>query len=704
MDRFAHIVVAHRKLIIALFLMLALVCAPLALMVKVNYNIVDYLPANAQSTQAINVMNMEFDAIVPNTKVMVHDVGLAEALEYKERFAAVEGVTAVMWLDDVVDLKQPLAFADESIVKNYYKDGTALFELTVRGGAEKAVVVELQDIVGPENAVGGESPSLAAAQSAAGSEVMGAFVVLIPAIILILVLSTSSFLEPILLLLSIGIAIVLNMGTNIIYGNVSFISNSVSPILQMAVSIDYAIILLHSFDDYLKQYSDPTIAMEHAIKTSFTAIFSSGAATFFGFLALVFMEFLVGADLGINLAKGIVFSIVSAMIFLPAVTLGCYKLIARTKHREFLPSSKNVYKVISKLAIPVVILVALAIVPSFLGQSRTDFLYGAESAAAGSRIQHDSENINEKFGTSNIFVLLVPKGDVATEERLSHKLEALEPVTAVLSYANTVSPQIPTAVAGAAVVSQFYSENYARLVVYTDVPSEGEIAFATVASVQEAAREFYGDEALSLGRTVNLYEMKDIVEEDDFRVNLIAIVSIVLVLLITFRSAILPFLLLLTIEAAIWVNLAIPYFQGTKISYIGYLVLSTVQLAATVDYAILLATTYLRNRKVLPRQEAIGAALGSTLKTIIVSASALSIAGFALFYTSTNPIVQDIGLMLGRGTLISFGFIVLFLPALLRAFDPLIGKTTWKANFFKSDAGNNRGHLGLLQKEDSHEN
>jgi predicted RND superfamily exporter protein len=361
---------------------------------------------------------------------------------------------------------------------------------------------------------------------------------------------------------------------------------------------------------------------------------------------------------------------------------------------------QNAYKVVSKLAIPVVVLVILLVVPSFLGQSRTDFLYGAESAAGGTRIQYDTEKIEGEFGKSNVFVTLVPRGDMASEQQLAQKLESLEHVTSVVSYANTVGVQIPTVVPGEAITSQFYSEHYARLIIYTDVPQEGDASFALVETVEDTAHEFYGESVLSLGRTVNLFDMKYIIEMDDFRVNLIALLSILLVLLITFRSALLPFLLLFTIEAAIWINLALPYFQGTNINYIGYLVINTVQLGATVDYAILLATTYMRNRKTLPKREAIGAALGSTLKTIIVSASALSVAGFALYFTSTNPIVCDIGLMLGRGTLISFGLVVLFLPALLRIFDPVIGKTTWKSGFVKQIPALHNGINALGVKED----
>ncbi|MDR2586875.1 MAG: MMPL family transporter [Coriobacteriales bacterium] len=693
MDRFASFIVHHRKAIIALFVVATLVCAPLTLFVKVNYNIVDYLPESSQSTTALKIMDEEFEDAIFNLQVMVHDVSLPEALEYKAQFAQVEGVTMVNWLDDVVDLKQPLAIADADLVKTYYKDGTALFELAVKKGAEQEAIAKLQDIVGPSNAVGGESSSLAAVQTAAVNEVLGAFAILVPAIIILLALSTSSWIEPLILLISIGIAIILNMGTNLAFGEVSFITNSVSPILQMAVSLDYAIFLLHSFADYRKEHEDPVVAMKHAIRTSFSTIASSGATTLAGFMALMFMQFLIGADLGTSLAKGIIFSFITSIVFLPAFTLGIYKLIDRTQHRPLLPSFENIHRVLFKLAIPVIAVVILALVPSYLGQSRTDFLYGAESGGGGSRAQFDTEKIEAEFGETNPIVMLVPRGDVAREQLLTRQLEGLSHVTSVVSYVKVVGATIPSDILDPSLVKRFYSEDYARFVIYTDVPAEGEVSFATMGDIREAGYELYGDEAYSLGRSMNLYDMKSVVQQDNLRVNLAAILAIFLVLLLTFRSLVLPFVLLLTIESAIWINLALPYFLDTSINYIGYLVLSTVQLGATVDYAILLTNTYLRLRKALPKREAIRRALGSSFKSILVSASVLSIAGFALLNTSSNPIVCDIGAMLGRGTLLSFTLVVCFLPALLLLLDPLIGKLTWRAGFLKP----------LHPKENSHE-
>jgi predicted RND superfamily exporter protein len=684
MNRIAEIIVKYRVAIIAVFLIAAAICAPMAMFVKVNYNIIDYLPASVESTKALTVLEQEYKDTIPNTDVMVHDVSIPQALEYKQRFGEVEGISSVIWLDDIVDVKQPLEIADKDTVESYYKGRTALFKLAMDKGSEKDALAALQEIVGPDNAVGGEAPMLAAVQNAAVNEVMGAFYIIIPAIIIILALSTTSWIEPLLLLFSIGIAIVLNMGTNLLFDDVSFVTSSVSPILQMAVSLDYAIFLLHSFADYRKQYGDAKVAMRHAIVTSFSTVASSATTTLFGFIALVFMQFHIGSDLGINLAKGIIFSFVTAMVFLPALTLGAYKLIDRTRHRPLMVSFRNIHRILSKLAVPVAALVVIAIVPSFLGQSQTTFLYGAESGGAGSRAESDSNKVKQAFGESNLVVMLVPRVNTALEQQLGEKLAALEHVTSVLSYPRSVGAQLPPEVLDPSITDQFLTASYSRFLIYTDVPAEGDSTFESMTVIRATAQSLYGDQALTLGRSASLYDMRGVVQSDNTRVNLIAIISIFLVLMLTFRSGVLPFLLLFTIETAIWINLAIPYFLGMNISFIGYLVLNTVQLGATVDYAILLTNTYMRNRKSMAKKPAVSAALGTSFKSILVSATTLTISGFALMGTSSNQIVVDIGSMLGRGTLLSFAMVVLVLPLLLTIFDPLIGRLTLGAGFMKT--------------------
>lgn len=682
MDRFSNIIIRHKKPVIVIFIAVALVCLFLLLFVDVNYNMVDYLPPDAQSTTALNIMNSEFTESMPNASVMAKNVSLTEALEYKQKLASIDGVTQVMWLDDMMDIKQPLEMGDTDTIEGFYKDGNALFSVTIAKGIEKEACNDILNLIGSDNALTGEAPALVFIQETTASTVVKALAILLPVVILILVLSTASWLEPLLFLLVIGISIVINMGTNIIFGEISFMTNSISPILQLACSLDYAVFLLHNFQDNRKKYTNVEDAMRHAMKESMSTVAASAATTLFGFLALLFMNFGIGADLGINLAKGIIFSFISVMVFLPALILCIYKMIDKTQHRAFMPSFGNVNRVLSKIAVPAVIIVSILIVPTFLGQGRTGFLYGNDTVDPNTRYGRDTVAVEQQFGKSTVMALLVPRGDVAKEQMLCDELEQLDRITGVMSYAANVGAVIPPEYLGDDITGQFYSENYARIIVYTDTPAEGDIAFKTVENINEKTKAHYGETFYTLGQSANLYDMKSIVQKDNVVVNLIAVIAIFIVLLVTFKSATLPFLLVLTIEAGIWINLAIPYFSGTPINFLGYLVVSTIQLGATVDYAILLTNTYLRNRRQMPKREAISVSLGGSFKSILVSALTLSTAGFTLFATSSNSAIADIGLLLGRGTLLSFAMVVCFLPTLLVVFDKAIEKITFKTKFF----------------------
>lgn len=684
MESFASFIVRRKKAVIGVFAALALICAVLQSFVSINYNMASYLPPDARSTKALDIMDAEFTQTLPNASVMIRDVSLMEAMEYKRLLAEIPGISEVLWLDDMVDILRPLEMYEPDVVEGFYKNGTALYSVAVREGAEIETTQSVQALIGEGNAFAGEAPDTATGQNATSSEALSAMLFLMPVIILILVLSSGSWAEPALFLANIGVAVLINMGTGVFLDSVSFMSYSVGPILQLACSLDYGIFLMHSFAANREKYADVNEAMKHSIRESLPTIAASSITTLFGFLALTFMNFRIGADLGLNLAKGIILSFIAAVTFLPAVTLAAYKLIDKTRHRPLMSEFKNIHRVLSKAAAPMIALVAILIVPCFLGQGQTGFVYGAESVAPQSRTYRDNLAIREEFGSETAAVLLVPRGDAVKERELCAALEELSHVTGVMSYVNYVGEAVPDEFLQADTRARFYGENYARIIVYTDTASEGDQAFQTVERIQQAGRDHYGEEAYSLGRSVTLYEMKMLVQRDNSYVNLIAVFSIFVVLLITFRSALLPILLILTIETGIWVNLSIPYFLGTEINFVGYLVISTVQLGATVDYAILLTTSYMRNRKLLPKREAIHSALGQSFKSILVSGITLASAGFILNATSTNPIVGDIGALLCRGTIFSMLMVSCFLPAMLTILDRVIEKTTLRPGFFKN--------------------
>lgn len=680
MGKLSHTVIRHKKLILTIFLAVTMVCAVFALQVRVNYNMVDYLPEDAQSTTAIKIMENEFEGEVSDARIMLADVSIREALEYKRKIESIDGVSAVTWLDDIIGLNTlettPLDFLDISILKNYYKDNHALMNLSVERGKEKVAVNAIYELIGQDNAAAGKAFNTAETQSMTVSEVTNAMLILIPVIFIVLIISTTSWVEPLLFLFTIGIAVVINMGTNFIFGEVSYITRTVSPVLQLAVSLDYAVFLLHSFNDN-RLLHKPHEAMLLAMKQAFPTIAASAATTVIGFAALVFMRFGIGADLGLNLVKGVLLSFISVMLFLPVVILICYKAIDKTKHGKFLPDFKKTGNFFMKTRIPFLILSLIVVIPCFLAQMNTGFTYGMGSITNATRIGKDTSKIEEKFGKENVLVLLVPKENAGKEAELCDTLSKIPHVTGVLAFVTVAGKEIPQGFVPEEVTEQFYSENFTRVILYTDTTEEGTDAFNTVQTVLDRASMHYNTYYLS-GQSATLYDMKNVVSSDTKLVNLIAAIGIFIVLLITTRSLIIPFLLLFTIETAIWINLSFPYFTGRPLSFIGYLIVSAVQLGATVDYAILYTNCYLVNRKTLSKKEAMAATIRDNLVSILVSATILSTAGFALAFTSTNPIISELGTLFGRGALLSFIMVAFVLPALLVMFDKVIQKTTLK--------------------------
>ena len=679
MDGLTRGITRHKKLVIAIFLVATVISAVLILGVSVNYDLTDYLPEDSESTIALDLMYEEFGSGVPNTRVMVRNLTLTGAVEMKEQIAQAPGVTGVMWLDDTQDMSTPIELMDSATVEQYWHDGTALYQVTIEEGRESEAVAALYEMLGSDVAISGNSANTASMQNLVVSEVVGAASILIPIIIIILLLTTTSWISPALFLLTIGVAVLINMGTNVVFGEISFVTQSVSPILQLAVSLDYAIFLLNSFGRHRQEVDSSETAMRLAIKESFSSIAASAATTLFGFMALMFMRFGIGSDLGLNLMKGIVLSYVSVMVFLPALALASVKLLDKTSHRPIIHTGKRLGRALVKVRIPALILVLIAVIPCYLAQTRADFLYGNGTPDTRTDYGRDTVAINEEFGESNALVLLVPRGDPGAEAKMAEELADIDHVTSVLSYAGTVGA-VPEGFLDESIVSQFYSDGYARIIMYTDTSEEGDEAFAVVEQVRATADKYYSESWLC-GQSANLYDMRDVVTADSTLVNWIAIGFIFLTLLVTFKSATLPFILLFVIEAAIWINLSVPYFADQPLVYIGYLVINTVQLGATIDYAILMTNGYTANRRTMGKREAVVATLNTNFESVLTSGVILTAAGLCLGFVSSLQVVAELGILLARGTVLSMAMVVLALPALLMLFDPLTARLTWKAGF-----------------------
>ncbi|HHU23451.1 MAG TPA: MMPL family transporter [Clostridiales bacterium] len=679
MTRVADWILNHKRFIVILTVAFLVISLVMMLAVDINYNLADYLPDDTPSSIALQVLKNSFGESVPNLNVFVPVENVPQALEYKAKLSGIDGVSAVLWLDDVADVTLPLEMLDQELVSAWYAAGGALYLVTVDEGRSVEVVEKASSIIGPDGAMSGEAADFSYIQTVTMKEIAQIMAYVVPLVLIVLLFATSSWLEPVLFLVVIGVAIVLNQGTNIFLGEISYVTQACSAVLQLAVSMDYAVFLLHSFARHRQETENVYIAMKKAMVESAPAIAASMLTTLFGFLSLCLMKFKIGPDMGLVLAKGILCSYITVVVLMPVLAVGTTKLLDKTRHRSFLPNFGGFARTVVRICAPVAILVLLLIVPSFLGQNSNEFVYGSSGMHGNdSYVKQESQFISEVFGQNQQMVLLVPEGDVVSEASLSRELEEIPAVTSVTSYASLVGAEIPDAMLDEALLGEFRRGGYSRIILYAATEPEGEEAFAVVEQIRNAAESYYGDSCHLVGLSVINSDMKDTVLGDNLIITIASIVSIGLVLLFTFRNLSIPVILLLTIESAIWINLAIPYFTGSQLNFIGYQIISAVQLGATVDYGILLTQHYLTIRDTMDKKTAVIESLSTAAPSVLTPALIIFAACQMLGIFSTNGVISELGSILGRGALISVAMVLLFLPAMLILFDGVIQKTTLK--------------------------
>ena len=692
-------IVNHKKTVIVAFVMAMIVSAVCSTMVNVNYDINDYLPDGTASTVALDTMNEEYDMSIPNARVMVSNLTVAQALEMKQKLSEIEGVEDVTWLDDVVDTDIPLETADKDTVENYYKDNKALFTVTINEHTRIETVNAIRDLIGDDNSMAGAAINTAIAAQATNKEVKNIIFLVIPICLAVLFLTSSSWIEPILLLGSIGVAILLNKGSNLMFGTISFVTNAAGGVLQLAVSMDYSIFLLHRFQEMREEGQAPKEAMINALCKSTGSILSSGLTTVLGFAALILMRFKIGPDMGLAMAKAIFLSLITVFVLFPVVLLYCYPLIDKTKHKSFLPDFGKFGQFVTKLMVPAVLVFVLFIIPCNLGQKENFFSYGSSQIfSTDTQIGRDTKIIEDTFGKSNNLVLMVPKGDLEKETELSKKLHDMPEVTSILSYVDNAGAEVPMDYVDNETLSKLISDNYSRLVLTVDADFEGEKTFNLIEEIRSLAKSYYGDKYLLAGESASTYDLMDTITKDNDRVNLIAIGAVFVVLLLSMKSITIPVILVLAIETAIWINLSVPYFTNDFVFYIAYLIISSVQLGATVDYAILLTSRYMEVRETASKKKTIVETLRSTTVSIMTSASILTIAGLLLWKISTHGILSQLGHLLARGTALSTLIVLFVIPGMLYIFDGLIQKTTVGVKFFnkkEKESYEKDGYKGL---------
>lgn len=668
-------ITGHCKSIVAVFILLAVVSAMLKPLVGVNYDIKDYLPEDSVSTVSLNVMQKEYEDGVPNARAMLTDVSVPEAIEYKDKIENVPGVDSVTWLDDSVNPAVPVEVMDEDLVDTYYKGGNALFQITIDKNRILTAVPEIEKIIGDDNALTGDAVSTAVATRSTIKEIRVITILAVILVLFILVFATKSWVEPLIVLASIGVAIVINSGTNIIFGEISFVTNAAGSILQLAVSLDYAVFLIHRYHKCRPSCSTARQGMIEALSKSGTSIISSGITTVIGFMALVLMRFQLGPDLGWALAKGVAISLISVFVFLPALYILLNNAVKKTLHRSFIPSFGRLGKLVTKVMVPCVLVFAVIIVPAFAASNANSYYYGpSEIFGSDTKLGSDTDKIEKIYGESDTYALLLPAGQVSQEKAVSEELHELEHVTSIISYVDSVGAEVPSEYLNEDIAAQLNSDSYTRMVINVDVGNEGETAFKTVDAVKKIAHKYYSSDYYLADSGASNHDLKNTVEEDMLKVNLLAIAAVYLILLFMMKSLFLPALLVISIETAIWINTAIPYVTGSSVFYIAYLIISTVQLGATVDYAIMLTDRYRECRLTLDKKESVAETIAWAVPSILVSGLALTIVGTLIGIISTHGLLAQLGVFIGRGAVCSMCIVFFVLPGLLYLFDKLFIK------------------------------
>ena len=666
-EKFYRSVIRHRKIVLALYMIAILLCLWLRTKVGVNSDLAAYLPEDSRSTVSLHVMKEEFTEKIPNARLMVRDISLREARQLKKRLEEIDGVLAVMWVTDSNYFNVPLEFMSESSLKRYYRDGNALYTLTLDTEKGSELLEEIRSQTDHKTVMAGEFVQNKFLVDSARREVIIIVVLAVLFAIFLLILTLDSYAEPFLLILCLVGAVILNAGTNIVMGTVSTMTNIAASVLQMAVSVDYFIFILHRYREFREEYEDPEEAMVQALRKSRSSVLASSVTTVIGFMALTFMKYRIGFDLGIVLSKGVLLSLLAAFTLLPCTVMQFRRLIDRTSHRPLIRSASGVAGAMMKVRIPAAILFVALVFPSIWLHTKNSYYYGSShSFRENSIILTEEAEIEEVFGLSNSMVLMVPAGRKAAESMLIRELQEMENMSYVTSLTGIAGSRIPTEIIPKGISRQLLSDNYSRIVLTMTLPAEDPTAFDAVNEIKRIAAVHYGDDFLLAGSTVSTEDLRTVITGDTIKVNLIGALAVFMVLVLTFRGLVIPLLLTMTIEGCIWISMAIPYLTGQTMFYIGYLIISSILLGSTVDYAILVSNRFLEEYRACgDRKEAIRKTISVSAVSIMISGLVLTFSGVLLHLICSNGIMAQMGLLLARGTFIAMTAVLFALPQML---------------------------------------
>ena len=756
MIQLATFIVNKRKAFLVFFGLACIYCVLSISKVGVNNDLTKYLPDDTETRQGLDIMDEEFKTFGSAT-ILVANVTYDRALSMAKDMEKIDGVSQVKFYD----AEDEDGTYDDDDISDYYKDSAALFTFTFDDVEEdetvQKAIAQVREYLTPYDA--SVYTTVDKDDAASLREDMKLILVIVLAIIIGVLLFTSNTYAEIPIFLTVfGVAAVLNMGTNFWFGTISFITNAVGTVLQLALAIDYAIILCHRFMEE-KEHMETVDAMITALSKAIPEISSSSLTTVSGMVALMLMQFQIGMDMGRVLTKAIVLSLVTVFLLMPALMVMCAKWIEKTRHKNFVPKITAWGKIVlhTRFILPPIFLVVLIF--GCIYSNRCHYIYDVNSIESKkmNEFMASKQRIQETFETTNTMAVVVPKGDYQKEGKILAAMDCVPEVKGTLGLANVtvgdngeytlVDALRPRGFAEVADVDidtvralyQYYAlekkaygaffgsiddyavpiidmidflydqkengtfnlsddisdniddvhqqiadareqlegEEYNRLVFTLKGPVEGEETYAAVDKVRKIALSYY-DEAYVVGDPTSNYDLSSSFSNDNMKISILTALFVGIILLFTFQSAGLPFMLVLTIQGSIWINFSVPYLTGGTMFFLSYLIVSSIQMGATIDYAIVITSRYLALRKSMDdKKDAIVETLNQSFPTIFTSGTILTSAGFIIGHLTSNATIASLGKTLGRGTLISIILVMTVLPQILLIGDFLIEKTAF---------------------------
>lgn len=682
MIKFGKWIAKHRKLIVLLSLLLVIPSLIGISKTRINYDILSYLPNSLETVKGQDIMVDEFGTGA-FSMVVVENAKLRDVQNIKHKIEKVDHVEKVLWYDDIADTTFPKEMLPEKIRNVFFnKDATmmiALFDNTTSSDDTMGAVSQMRNIVGKQCFISGMSGIVTDIKNLALEEMPIYVVIAAVMSLLVLCLTMESLLTPVLFLSSIGIAILYNLGSNIFLGEISYITKALTAILQLGVTMDYSIFLLHSYEDNKVRFdNDKQRAMAHAVSNTFKSVAGSSVTTIAGFAALCFMTFALGMNIGIVMAKGVIIGVICCVTLLPSLILIFDKWIDKTTHKSVIPDLSNASHFITKHYKAAILVFLILLFPAVYGNNNTQIYYNIDKSLPQSLPSNvANKKLSEDFHMSNIHMVMLKSGMSSKEKsQMQKKIEKVDGVKWVLGMDSVIGSAVPADMIPGTISSNLISPNYEMEFICSDYKTATDQVNNQIAKINKIVKS-YSKESMVIGEAPLTKDLADVTNVDLRNVNIASIAAIFIIIMIVFKSASLPVILVAVIEFAICVNMAIPYFMGEELPFVASIVIGTIQLGATVDYAILMTSRYQKERiRGNSKWKSIRIAHETSMLSIITSGLSFFAATFGVALYSKIDMISSICTLLARGAVISTVSVVVILPAMFMIFDKLICKTT----------------------------